>query len=235
MALVANHPALLAPALIGAALLVVLAAESIGGASTPRLDAVERRVAAAAGPAALHPTDLAAETAIIDGRPLFSVTPPPRPHRVWRGTGNGVAATLRHPDQRHRPALRVRCRRTPARRARRRSCGALHDPRDRGGSCHGVVGGRNARAASDGAAGRGGGCDRVRGTGDAPGCRRCRTCWRGFGGCGGSKERPGALPLDPAGALAPDPSYTIGRSLDGLPSWRGQGAEPLAFLSSARP
>ena len=85
MAIAAN-PALLAPALLGAALLAVLAAEGVGGPPKPRLDPVDRTAAvAAAGPAALHPTDIAAEAGTIMARPLFSVTRRPAHNAAGAG------------------------------------------------------------------------------------------------------------------------------------------------------
>ena len=64
---------------------------------------------------------------------------------------------------------------------------------------------------------------------------------RGFGGTAGEQhpvrlarvEDQGALPLDPARSKRPWTRLTIGRSREGLPSWRGLGQSPNLLLEAS--
>lgn len=83
----ASHPALVAPVLLGAALLVVVGAETLRGAPPLQLAPPTRLAAAAATPAAHLAGDRTADAATIDARPLFSST-----RRPAHAAGAAVAA-----------------------------------------------------------------------------------------------------------------------------------------------
>ena len=72
MAFATSHPALVAPALLGAVLLAIVAAESIGSPPKLRQSPGTHVVAAGAPPAARLAADRSADGATIDARPLFS-------------------------------------------------------------------------------------------------------------------------------------------------------------------
>ena len=92
MALATTHPALVAPALLGAALLVIVAVETIGGPPKRHLAPGLHLVASGAASAARLPADRAADAALIDARPLFSATRRPA-HEA--GAAGPLAASLR--------------------------------------------------------------------------------------------------------------------------------------------
>ena len=92
MAFATSHPALVAPALLGAALLVIVAAESIGSPPKLHLAPTARLAAAGVAPSGRLPGDRAADGATIDARPLFSATR--RPAQA-AGTAGPAAASLR--------------------------------------------------------------------------------------------------------------------------------------------
>lgn len=92
MAFATSHPALIAPALLAAALLVVVAAETLGGPRKLSLAPAARLAAAGVTPAARLAADRSADGATIDARPLFSASR--RPAHV-AGTAVSAAASLR--------------------------------------------------------------------------------------------------------------------------------------------
>ena len=91
MAFATNHPALVAPALLDAALLAIVAAEGLAGPPKLRLGPAAH-VATVVPQAVRQAGDRSADGALIDARPLFSASRRPA-HQA--GAAGPVAASLR--------------------------------------------------------------------------------------------------------------------------------------------